>query len=335
MKKTIGAINLLLIIIALSDGTNAIYNGIEPTCGFLKHIWYFTQNNLPVVWEFALIAAITSISMIYFVFSAIIDKDGDKCKTLENNVKELTANLEEAKKKHEQIEKENAEMQTELKELREKTEKTVSASLYEEAKLKISEMEEAAFKAIEEMKSLNEEGTRLNAECKQLKEQASKITAENSSLIEKLADYDELKEKLAAANANLKGGKNAIPPAAYQILYMLQKEGRLIDMLHENISEYDDETLGGAFRKLHEDLSGILKERLIIEPVLNEEEGSTVTLETIDPESVKVSGHVPEKGPYTGELVHRGWRLKECKLPELVDGWKGDVIAPAEIEIEQ
>ena len=68
--------------------------------------------------------------------------------------------------------------------------------------------------------------------------------------------------------------------------------------------------------------------------MLNESEGSMITLENIDPESVKISGKVPEKGPYTGELIHRGWRLKECKLPELVDGWKGDVIAPAEIEIE-
>ncbi len=167
----------------------------------------------------------------------------------------------------------------------------------------------------------------------QLKAAQADLDRRNTELAELRKQFDTLSHELKAAQANLKGGKEAIPPAAYQILYLFQKEGRLIDLLSEDISELDDETLGGAIRPIHEGCRRLLEDRLILERVLNEEEGSEVTLDEVDPESIKLSGKVPASGPYRGELIHRGWRLKECNLPELVDGWKGNVIAPAEIEI--
>ena len=151
--------------------------------------------------------------------------------------------------------------------------------------------------------------------------------------VNKVDDIYKTCEELKAAAANEKGGKEAIPPAAYQILYLLQKEGRLIDLLNEDISGIEDEDLGGAVRPVLEGCAKLLKDRLVVEPVLKEEEGSIVTVDEADPETIKLSGSVPESGPYKGELIHHGWRLKECNLPELVDGWKGNVIAPAEIEI--
>ncbi len=167
----------------------------------------------------------------------------------------------------------------------------------------------------------------------QLKIAQSDLEKRQEEVFELRRQLDAQTQELKATQANLKGGKDAIPPAAYQILYLFQKEGRLIDLLSEDISELDDETLGGAIRPIHEGCRKLLADRLILERVLNEEEGSTVTLDEIDPEAIKLSGRVPAAGPYKGELIHRGWRLKECNLPELVDGWKGNVIAPAEIEI--
>lgn len=341
MKKYIGAFNFLLIICFLSNSAYALYAKIEPANSFLRIIWEHTKYHFIVLWDLEIMFALILLSTIYFTFNALTDKSSEKLVELDKNVKELTSSSDNLKLEKEGLVLKIAQYEEKIQELEKQKENAIPAEKYEQAKTKIYELEEAAFKAIEEMKSLNEEGSRLEAECKQQKESIIKLTTENSALIEKEADYEKIKnelkqtkEELASANANLKGGKNAIPPAAYQILYLLQKEGRLIDMLNENISEYDDETLGGAFRKLHEDLSGILKERLIIEPVINEEEGSTIVLDDIDPENIKISGNLPEKGPYKGELIHRGWRLKECKLPELVDGWKGDVIAPAEIEIQ-
>lgn len=178
---------------------------------------------------------------------------------------------------------------------------------------------------------------RLNKEIDKHKNQLGSSRNENEKLQLSLKELKnkaaELEEQLKSTRANLKGGSDAIPPAAYQILYLLQKEGRLIDLLMEDIAEFDDETLGGALRPIHEGCRKLLEERLILEPVLSEEEGSIITLEEVDSEAIKLSGNVPAKGPYCGELVHRGWRLKECKLPELVSGWTGNVVAPAEIEI--
>lgn len=124
------------------------------------------------------------------------------------------------------------------------------------------------------------------------------------------------------------------PAAAFQILSLLQKEGRLLDFLMEDIAEIDDESLGGGIRPIHEGCRKILKERLIIEPVLESAEGSDVEIKEADPNAIKLTGNVPPTPPYKGVLVHRGWKLKECKLPELVSGWSGNVVAPAEIEIQ-
>ncbi|PKL49487.1 MAG: hypothetical protein CVV42_05745 [Candidatus Riflebacteria bacterium HGW-Riflebacteria-2] len=185
-------------------------------------------------------------------------------------------------------------------------------------------------KAENESKAAKKEAEKTASQLKSAQSDVSSKTEEIASLRQQL---EEVNEQLKSAQADARGGKNAIPPAAYQILYLFQKEGRLIDLLKEDVSDYDDETLGGAIRPIHEGCRKLLEDRLILEPVLNEEEGSEVTLDEIDPEAIKLSGSVPASGPYTGELIHRGWRLKECNLPELVSGWKGNVIAPAEIEI--
>lgn len=207
---------------------------------------------------------------------------------------------------------------------------------------KVTEQELEGFRA--RTSALEEEVAKTSAEAKtlltrneHLEQDKSRLSTENEKLQNSLKELKnkaaELDEQLKSATANLKGGSDAIPPAAYQILYLLQKEGRLIDLLMEDITDFDDETLGGALRPIHEGCRKLLEERLILEPVLSDEEGSTITLEEVDSEAIKLSGNVPAKGPYSGELIHRGWRLKECKLPELVSGWTGNVVAPAEIEI--
>lgn len=128
--------------------------------------------------------------------------------------------------------------------------------------------------------------------------------------------------------------ENGIPFTAYQILSLFQKEGRLLDFLMEDISEVDDETLGGGIRPIHEGCKKILTERLVIEPIFSESEGDSITFpDEIDPGMVKLTGNVPGGPPFKGEVVHRGWKMRECHLPELVAGWSGKVVAPGEVEI--
>lgn len=127
---------------------------------------------------------------------------------------------------------------------------------------------------------------------------------------------------------------NETPAAAYQILFMFQKEGRLLDFLMEDIAGLDDETLGGAIRPIHEGCRNLLKDRLVIEPVISDPEGSDVAFDRpVSPDEIKLTGNVPPAPPFRGVVVHRGWRLKECHLPALVAGWAGKTVAPAEVEI--
>lgn len=214
----------------------------------------------------------------------------------------------------------------------EKSEAELKSASYE--KNRLSSENEALVSKIEkveqESKNTRKESEKVATQLKNAINDGDKKSEEVAALKLQL---ESLTQEFKSAQANIKGGKDAIPPAAYQILYLFQKEGRLIDLLCEDISGLDDETLGGAIRPIHEGCRKLLVDRLILERVLNEEEGSEVTVDEIDPEAIKLSGRVPSKGPYTGELIHGGWRLKECNLPELVDGWKGNVIAPAEIEI--
>lgn len=235
-----------------------------------------------------------------------------------------------------------AELKSEIEKLQSTAKSRAEAA--EKAEAELASLKSEQQKNSEEFAAARNKLEKLENESKTARKEAEKAAsqlkgAQNdlSSKTEEIASLrkqlEEVNEQLKSAQADARGGKNAIPPAAYQILYLFQKEGRLIDLLKEDVSGYDDETLGGAIRPIHEGCRKLLEDRLILEPVLNEEEGSEVTLDEIDPEAIKLSGSVPASGPYTGELIHRGWRLKECNLPELVSGWKGNVIAPAEIEI--
>jgi predicted nucleic acid-binding Zn-ribbon protein len=245
---------------------------------------------------------------------SVTEEDKEEVTRLENEIKRLEG---EVKRLENEVENEQKKLGG-----AEEDKKRLSLEI-EALTLKVS-------KAQEEDQAARKEIEKTRSELKQAKAEAQK---NGDDLVALKEEHEKIKAELQAALADAKSGKHGIPPAAYQILYLFQKEGRLIDLLMEDVSDFDDETLGGAIRPIHEGCRKLLKERLVIEPVLDEEEGSEITIEEADPESIKLSGNVPAKGPYKGELVHRGWRLKECHLPELVDGWTGNVVAPAEIEI--
>ena len=121
---------------------------------------------------------------------------------------------------------------------------------------------------------------------------------------------------------------------AVQMLALLQRDGRLIDFLSEDISSYPDVQLGAAVRTIHETCRHALGQYVKLEPVLNSEEDQPVTVEAgFDPAAIKLIGNVAGEPPVRGLLRHRGWRVKEMKLPPLPQGPGRLVIAPAEVEL--
>ncbi|WP_273029029.1 DUF2760 domain-containing protein [Massilia timonae] len=124
------------------------------------------------------------------------------------------------------------------------------------------------------------------------------------------------------------------PDSALQLLSLFQREARLIDFAHENLSAYSDADIGAAARVVHEGCARVLREHFAIEPVRNEAEGSRLTLnEGFDAASVRLTGNVVGKAPFTGTLSHRGWRASKVTLPQLAESHDARVLAPAEVEL--
>jgi hypothetical protein len=120
---------------------------------------------------------------------------------------------------------------------------------------------------------------------------------------------------------------------AIQMLALLQRDGRLIDFLAENVSSYPDTQLGAAVRTIHDTCRQVLDRYIKLEPVLDSEEDQPVTVQAgFDPGAIKLIGNVAGEPPVRGTLRHKGWRVKEVNLPPLPQAGRM-VIAPAEVEL--
>jgi hypothetical protein len=122
--------------------------------------------------------------------------------------------------------------------------------------------------------------------------------------------------------------------AALQLLSMLQREGRLVDFLEQDITTFADADVGAAARVVHEGCRKALHAHAQIEPVFVDDEGARVKLAAgFDADEVKLVGDVRGEPPYTGVLRHRGWRATRLDLPQIVGGHDAHVLAPAEVEL--
>jgi hypothetical protein len=120
---------------------------------------------------------------------------------------------------------------------------------------------------------------------------------------------------------------------ATQILALLQRDGRLIDFLMEDLAAYPDAQIGAAARDVHAGCREALSRYVTLTPVFDDEEGGAVTIERgTDPARVKVVGNVVSTPPFNGILRHRGWEATRVELPPLA-GTGRTIVAPAEVEI--
>jgi Domain of unknown function (DUF2760) len=121
---------------------------------------------------------------------------------------------------------------------------------------------------------------------------------------------------------------------AIQMLALLQRDGRLIDFLAEDVASYPDAQLGAAVRTVHETCRQVLESYLKLEPIIAADENQLVTVPAgFDPASIKLIGNVTGKLPLRGLLRHPGWRAIQVNLPSLPEGPGRSVVAPAEVEV--
>ena len=120
-------------------------------------------------------------------------------------------------------------------------------------------------------------------------------------------------------------------------LAMLQEKGRLVDFLMDDINAYSDAQVGAAARVVHAGCKGVLQEHFKINPVRTEQEGSTVQVpDGYSADEYRLVGRIAGSAPFSGVLVHRGWKTDMVKLPQLLRGASEQLpaIAPAEVEVK-
>jgi hypothetical protein len=118
------------------------------------------------------------------------------------------------------------------------------------------------------------------------------------------------------------------------LLATLQREGRLVDFLEQDVAAFSDEEIGAAARVVHTGCRQIVRQYFTFEPVRKEAEGEQVTLPAgFDAQQVRLTGNVSGQPPFRGTLKHHGWVARELRLPALPANLDPRVVAPAEVEL--
>ena len=120
-------------------------------------------------------------------------------------------------------------------------------------------------------------------------------------------------------------------------LAILQETGRLVDFLMDDINAYNDAQVGAAARVVHAGCKKVLQEHFNIHPLRTEDEGSTVQVPIgYTADEYRLIGKIAGQAPFSGMLVHRGWKTDRVKLPQLLPSARGHLptIAPAEVELK-
>jgi hypothetical protein len=134
------------------------------------------------------------------------------------------------------------------------------------------------------------------------------------------------------------------PPAANQaeaevvaFVSLLQEKGRLVDFLMEDVTPYDDKQVGAAARVVHQGCREVLNDSFKITPIAQAEEGSRITVPASYPaDEYRLLGKISGDPPFTGTLLHKGWKTESVKLPRILksDEKRLPSIAPAQVELK-
>ena len=122
---------------------------------------------------------------------------------------------------------------------------------------------------------------------------------------------------------------------AVQMLALLQREGRLIDFVLEDLAAYSEAQIGAAARDVHAGCHRVLERYVTLEAILPGREGEAVTVgqdQPIDPVAYHLVGNVAGKPPFRGTLLHPGWRAARVQLPPLGAADR-TIVTPAQIEL--
>jgi hypothetical protein len=133
--------------------------------------------------------------------------------------------------------------------------------------------------------------------------------------------------------------KTALPPerlhaSGLLLLAALQREGRLLDFIQQDVAGFSDEDIGAAGRVVHAGCRKVLQQNFGFAPAVNGAEGASFVVPAgFDAQRIRLTGNVTGQPPFSGTLKHHGWVAREIRLPEISEAVDPRVLAPAEVEL--
>ena len=118
---------------------------------------------------------------------------------------------------------------------------------------------------------------------------------------------------------------------AVTLLSALQREARLIDLVQEDLSSFDDAQVGAAARPCLQQSAQTLQRFFDLKPVADAADGSQIEVEpNASPARYQWAG---EGTGTSGSLIHHGWQASKVELPKY-NGAADDafVVAPAQVQ---
>jgi hypothetical protein len=137
----------------------------------------------------------------------------------------------------------------------------------------------------------------------------------------------------------------ASPPApapdagsdALVLLSLLQDRGRFLDFVAEDIGAYSDAQVAAASRVVHQGCKAVINECLALAPAHPGAEGDRITVDpAADPNRYRLQGKLAPQPPYSGVVVHRGWKTTRVALPRRtrpIDPSGENIVAPIDVEV--
>ncbi|MFA0088044.1 DUF2760 domain-containing protein [Vibrio sp. 10N.261.51.F12] len=149
--------------------------------------------------------------------------------------------------------------------------------------------------------------------------------------VEKIIEVEKVVEKVVEIESKL---ATAPTDSAMQLLSLMQQEARIIDFLQEDLTAFSDEEVGAAARVVHSGGKKVIGDYFVLSPIRTEDEESRLTIEEgFNPQAIRLTGNVTGNAPFSGVLVHKGWKADNINLPKLSENYDASIIAPAEVEL--
>src|SRR5262249_52683524 len=118
------------------------------------------------------------------------------------------------------------------------------------------------------------------------------------------------------------------------LLSALQREGRLVDFIQQDVAGFSDEEVGAAARVVHAGCRKAVRQFFDIEPAVDGAEGTSMSVPAgFDAQRIRLTGNVTGRPPFKGTLKHHGWVASQVRMPDISDALDARVITPAEVEL--